>query len=83
MSQNTILESDAVARKKKQAAKSDEPAKQLGFDRVEFQAPPSWVIELDRIAEAMGQSRSSYIRRAVNQLMAEDRKHIQPPTRDE
>lgn len=52
--------------------KKTEPIPPSG--RIELQAPPSWVEELDRIAEAVGLSRSAYIRQACNIKMAEDRR---------
>lgn len=48
----------------------DEPP----FDRVEFQAPPEWVRQLDAAAEALGLARSAYIRMACNRQMDADRR---------
>lgn len=45
------------------------------FDRVEFQASPDWVRELDAAAESLGVSRSAYIRMACNRQMQADRRN--------
>ncbi len=50
------------------------PALQPAYDRVEFQAPLDWVRELDEAAEALGLSRSAYIRMACNRQMDADRR---------
>lgn len=65
------LERGRVAKK---ASKGDQPKPVESFDRVEFQAPPSWVTKVDRAAAALGMSRSAYIRMAVNRQMAADKK---------
>ncbi len=43
------------------------------FGRIELQAPPSWIVKLDKAAAAAGLSRSAYIRLACNRLMTEDK----------
>jgi hypothetical protein len=53
---------------------SSEPQMEAPFDRIEFQAQPEWVRDLDRAAEAVGLSRSAYIRLAVSKLVAADRR---------
>jgi len=40
--------------------------------RVEFQAPPKWIKQLDAAAESLGVSRSAYIRMACNRQMQAD-----------
>jgi hypothetical protein len=64
-----------MARKKpKPAAPSPEEA---GFGRIELQAPPEWIAELDAVAKSMGLSRSAYIRQACNRQMAADRRQLE------
>lgn len=48
-------------------------AKEPSYDRIEFQAPVDWVEQLDAAANAVGLSRSAYIRLAVNKLMQADK----------
>jgi len=65
-----ILPESAVAKKAQkppvQATENEE------MDRVEFQAPKSWVEKLDDAANALGMSRSAYIRMACNRQMQRD-----------
>ncbi len=44
------------------------------FGRIELQAQPAWIKKLDKAADALGMSRSAYIRMACNRQMAADRK---------
>jgi hypothetical protein len=65
----TVLEA-SVARKKAQketAPPPPEPPKGLG--RIELQAPLSWIDKLDKAADALGLSRSAFIRMACNLQM--------------
>jgi len=59
---------------KKQPSKSaSQPSAEEEVDRVEFQAPVSWVAKLDEAAAAaLGLSRSTYIRMACNRQMKRD-----------
>lgn len=50
------------------------PSAEPPFERVEFQASPEWVQQLDAAARAVGVSRSAYIRLACNKLMQADRR---------
>lgn len=62
------------------------PADQPEQGRIEIAAPPDWIVELDRVAAAMGMSRSAYIRVACNMKMIEDRKTLglsEPPQPEE
>jgi hypothetical protein len=64
-----------VARKKGKPARPqpEEPA----FGRIELQAAPEWIAELDAVAKMVGLSRSAYIRHACNRQMAADRKMLE------
>jgi hypothetical protein len=75
MSPAVLTESPPVA-KKKPARPEATPAEQP-FGRIELQAPPDWIEQLDAVAKAMGTNRSAYIRGACNRQMAEDRKVIE------
>jgi len=70
MSTGTLTERRRMARKKPDEQPSTEPP----FERVEFQAPPDWVKQLDAAAKAMGMSRSAYIRAACIRQMQADQK---------
>lgn len=83
MANGTLTERYTVARKRppvSEAAPSAQPPVNPeptpAFGRIELQASPSWIDELDRVSSAMGISRSAYIRQACNRQMAEDRKII-------
>ncbi len=54
--------------------KPDQPISQPAFERVEFQAPPDWLPQLDAAAQQLGLSRSAYIRMACNRQMEADRR---------
>lgn len=71
MSHGTLTETRRMAKKK---PGGETPEGEQAFDRVEFQAPPSWVKKLDAAAAALGVSRSAYIRMACNKQMQADRK---------
>ena len=77
---NVILtEPRKVAKKKPRQGHSVDQASTEGtpiFGRIELQAPPEWIAELDRMAEAMGASRSAYIRMACNLKMVADRRSL-------
>lgn len=76
MSNGTLTEPRTVPRRKPTPPPTttppDEPVPPFG--RIELQAPPEWIEELDRVADAVGMSRSAYIRNACNRQMAADRR---------
>lgn len=80
MTTGLVTEGRAVARKKpsKERQQPDPVAADRGppFGRIELQAPPDWIAELDAVAEAMGLSRSAFIRLACNKQMAAVRKEL-------
>lgn len=69
MATGILTEHRRMAKKKGGKPTSEQP-----FERVEFQAPPDWVVQLDTAARAVGLSRSAYIRLACNKLMQADHK---------
>lgn len=64
---SVITTGRSVAKRKNNEPQT--PAGEPAFDRVEFQAPPEWVKELDEIAASLGLSRSAFIRMACNKIM--------------
>lgn len=71
MFSGTVTELSRVGKQRDPRASS---SKTPPFDRVEFQAPPDWVQQLDAAAEALGMGRSAYIRMACNRQMDADRR---------
>ncbi len=67
------MELTPVVRNKRKPPETPRPG-EPPFDRVEFQAPPEWVEQLDAAAGAVGLSRSGYVRLACNKLMQADRR---------
>ncbi len=68
---NAVVTRFPVAKKR-----TDDPAPattDAAFGRIELQADPEWITELDRIAKKMGMNRSAYLRSAANRQMAADR----------
>lgn len=53
--------------------KTPDPTPDPAFGRIELQAPPDWIAELDALARRVGLSRSAYIRLACNNQMDKDR----------
>lgn len=70
MTTGLLTESRQVAKKKNPA---QPPPTEPPFGRIELQAPPDWIAQLDAAAAALGMSRSAYIRMACNRQMARDR----------
>ena len=70
----TVTTPERATVAKKQQGGDRRPEQAPAFDRVEFQAPPNWVLLVDAAAEALGVSRSAYIRMAVNRQMDADRR---------
>lgn len=60
----------------KKTTTSSQPDPSPAFGRIELQASPEWIAELDAMAERMGMSRSAYIRMACNLKMAADRRQL-------
>jgi hypothetical protein len=72
----TRPEQAAVAKRQNDKPQvSSEPS----FARVELQVDPAWLAELDACADALGLSRSAYIRMACNRQMTADRRLQGPP----
>jgi hypothetical protein len=66
-----LLTEPAVAKRAKPAKPSNpDPS----FGRIELQAPPEWIEELDECAKAMGLKRAGFIRLACNRLMDDERR---------
>ena len=63
-----------VAKRKTHGRPSQQPAEPYG--RIELQASPEWIEQLDAAADAVGLSRSAYIRQACIERMARDRKTL-------
>lgn len=73
MATGTVTESRPVAKKR---SDKGPPADEPSFGRIELQAPPDWIEQLDAVAAAVGLSRSAYIRMACNMKMAADRRQL-------
>lgn len=71
--QTVVLEHSPVA-KSRRGELAPKPSADLAFFRIELQAEPAWVEELNQAAKALGMSRSAYIRMACNRQMAADRR---------
>src|SRR4051812_5966295 len=69
MANGMLTESPVVTKRK-----TEKPSPDPNFGRIELQAPPEWIDELDRAAAAVGLSRSAYIRLACNERMADDKR---------
>jgi len=65
-------ERSRMAKRKHRTKGQPPPDEPVG--RIELLAPERWIAELDAAADAMGLSRSAYIRLAVNKLMRADRR---------
>ncbi len=82
MAPGTLERLDVAKRDHKKPARPVEaqPTEPLPpFLRIELQADPQWVAELDRAARSLGISRSAYIRMACNRQMAADRREGSAP----
>lgn len=72
----TVTRPESANMAKRRHSGEPPPPPHPAFGRIELQAPPEWIEELDRVAAAMGISRSAYIRQACNLKMAQDRRAL-------
>lgn len=79
MTTGTTTERERVGRKKSPPASSGESPPNPPVERVEFQVPPGWTADVDAAANALGMSRSAYIRMAVARQMDRDRREREGP----
>jgi hypothetical protein len=67
-----LKEAEPMAKRRRRGR----PPKDDGFERIELQVPEGWTDAIDRVARALGLSRSSYIRQAVSERLLADRKRL-------
>lgn len=58
----------------KRKTPKDQIPEEPGYVRVEFQAPPEWLDQVDAAAKDLGMSRSAYIRMATTRQMQSDKR---------